>query len=98
MKAIPSGLARQPRSKKSVTAMVFPFDGSGLRPAGAVQEGGQVAELHGQQVVLAILDAGRPGVAEQLLDRILTGQPVAAEELDSLVGHLEGEVGAGDLR
>src|SRR6516162_10967276 len=93
MKAIPCGLARQPRSKKSVTAMGVPFRGSGLRPAGAVQEGSQVAELHSQQVVLAVLDAGRPGVAEELLDRVLTGEPVAAEQLDGLVGHLEGQVG-----
>src|SRR5208282_566969 len=51
-----------------------------------------------QDIVGAVLDERGARIAEQLLDRIFLAQPVAAENLHGVAGHLECGLGAEGLR
>ena len=56
-----------------------------------------IAAFDGQELVAAVLDHRRTRVAQQLLEGIGAGHAVAAEDLQRLAGHLEGQLSAGDL-
>ena len=55
----------------------------------AVQAADQIAIVHLQQVVLAILNLLRLGIAQQLLDRIFAGQSIAAKQCHAFAHDVE---------